>query len=53
MPTSALERAPCSCPVLAKPVDVDALWAFLHKVRACAKSASQRSSQRPGVARVI
>jgi CheY-like chemotaxis protein len=40
--TSAPERAPNGYPLLAKPVDIDALWDFLRKTCACGKNAPGR-----------
>ena len=35
MSTSAPERAPRGVPMLPKPIDVDALWAWMHRVCRC------------------
>jgi two-component system chemotaxis response regulator CheY len=34
--TSSPNRAPAGLPVLAKPIDIDALWNFMRKTCACA-----------------
>lgn len=40
--TSAPERAPHGYPVLAKPVDIDALWDVMRKTCTCGKNAPGR-----------
>jgi CheY-like chemotaxis protein len=37
--TSSPNRAPAGLPVLAKPIDIDALWDFMRKTCTCASGA--------------
>jgi CheY-like chemotaxis protein len=37
--TSSPNRAPAGLPVLAKPIDIDALWNFMRKTCTCASGA--------------